>query len=486
MTDVAALGFQVDSSGLTKATGALDNMSNAAKRAGDAAKGMSDTTTNASARVASAAKGFDAHSNSAKKAAAATGLARDEMVNLSRQVQDIGVSLASGQSPFMVMIQQGTQVGDIFANTKGSIAGFAAQIGRAAFSIGGLVVGVAGLAAGLAILSYSAISNEKALANLSERAGSSVANMRALQSAAAFKGVSGSDFTSVMEKLSMTTAQAQRGVGALADEFRAMGSPVGSTVENMMTIADLIKRAGNDQQKYYLAMTLGVPPTREWVQFLGQGSDAIKRAASEAVQFDEGAAAQLVQKSRELNESWNRFWEKFGGSAYSAAITFLDKIVSAADAVKKLYDMMPSIPGSLSLNPLISSGVIPLAMNAMGIGGKVSGASAGGSSVKGMFDAAFAPGAFAPSSQTPSGPKTLEEQRAEISRAQQRLSLMGQLMTVEDQLKQKELELAAAGLSGAGVARRRRGGTGFCGGVRHRISACAGRCTSRSAPARRR
>lgn len=42
------------------------------------------------------------------------GLTAQESLNLSRQVADIGVSLASGQALWMVAIQQGAQIGDIF------------------------------------------------------------------------------------------------------------------------------------------------------------------------------------------------------------------------------------------------------------------------------------------------------------------------------------------------------------------------------------
>lgn len=48
------------------------------------------------------------------------GLARNEWVNLSRQAQDVFVSLTSGQSPMTVLIQQGTQIADVFASSRAS------------------------------------------------------------------------------------------------------------------------------------------------------------------------------------------------------------------------------------------------------------------------------------------------------------------------------------------------------------------------------
>lgn len=65
------------------------------------------------------------------------GLARNELINLSRQAQDVFVSLASGQSPLTVLIQQGTQIADVFAASRGSVMGFLGQIGPALLRLAG-------------------------------------------------------------------------------------------------------------------------------------------------------------------------------------------------------------------------------------------------------------------------------------------------------------------------------------------------------------
>lgn len=56
-----------------------------------------------------------------------TGLARHEMINLGRQVQDVGTMVALGASPFSILASQGAQVADIFASSQGSLKGFATQ-----------------------------------------------------------------------------------------------------------------------------------------------------------------------------------------------------------------------------------------------------------------------------------------------------------------------------------------------------------------------
>ncbi len=52
--------------------------------------------------------------NNLAKTGKAAALARHELVNLSYQANDVVVSLASGQKPMMVMMQQGAQIGQIF------------------------------------------------------------------------------------------------------------------------------------------------------------------------------------------------------------------------------------------------------------------------------------------------------------------------------------------------------------------------------------
>jgi hypothetical protein len=62
------------------------------------------------------------------------GLARHEWINLSRQMQDVGVSLAGGQAPLTVLVQQGSQIADIFSSSPGgagaAMKDFAGTIAR--------------------------------------------------------------------------------------------------------------------------------------------------------------------------------------------------------------------------------------------------------------------------------------------------------------------------------------------------------------------
>lgn len=66
--------------------------------------------------------------------AASHRLNNHQLQNLTYQLNDVGVSLASGQSPFMVMLQQGSQISTVFGPGTG-VTGIMRGLGQAIFSI---------------------------------------------------------------------------------------------------------------------------------------------------------------------------------------------------------------------------------------------------------------------------------------------------------------------------------------------------------------
>jgi hypothetical protein len=106
-----------------------------------------DILAAASGRYAAVAKANEAFAKS-------SGLARHELINLSRQMQDVGVSLVSGQSPFMVLAQQGSQIADVFATSSGSVRGFFSQLMSMVTPARAALVGLAGAAGGAAYAAY--------------------------------------------------------------------------------------------------------------------------------------------------------------------------------------------------------------------------------------------------------------------------------------------------------------------------------------------
>jgi tetratricopeptide (TPR) repeat protein len=129
MTDVAALGYRIDSDDAVKAAGNLDRMSAAAQRADGSAETLSRSTKAAGASMGTA-------SVQARNFGTAIGGAAGQTANMAAQFNDIGVMLAAGQSPLLLALQQGTQINQAF-DMMGAQAGTAAgRIGvlRSAFA----------------------------------------------------------------------------------------------------------------------------------------------------------------------------------------------------------------------------------------------------------------------------------------------------------------------------------------------------------------
>lgn len=124
------------------------------------------------------------------------GVARHEMINFSRQIQDIGVSLGSGQSFFTVALQQGMQLADIFSTSKSSPAKFFTEAlgyaGRFATSVAGVTTGVVGLGVALGVAgnrwSESQRAIEVSLMGIGRGSGQTVENINKIADAASRAG----------------------------------------------------------------------------------------------------------------------------------------------------------------------------------------------------------------------------------------------------------------------------------------------------------
>lgn len=166
--DLAVIGLEARSDGIVKATGDLYKLTASAKKADAAADQLSGATAkadaatdglSASAKAATAslnqeAAAFKVNASAANVAAMAQrdlakaqSMASFQRKNLIFQLNDVGVSLASGMNPMMVAIQQGSQISQIYAGSGGVSAALretASMAGMVATRFGGLA-GAAGL-----------------------------------------------------------------------------------------------------------------------------------------------------------------------------------------------------------------------------------------------------------------------------------------------------------------------------------------------------
>lgn len=133
--DVAALGIEIDSSKVVRARDELgrfvsaakaastanDNLAGAADRAGNQMAGAAASASAEAAAVSRSVgplKAAEAAHNQVNRVIRAGNYQR---TNLIAQLNDVGVSLASGQALWMVAIQQGSQIATIWGPEEGGV-----------------------------------------------------------------------------------------------------------------------------------------------------------------------------------------------------------------------------------------------------------------------------------------------------------------------------------------------------------------------------
>lgn len=307
MTDIATLGLKIDSRDTVAAKKALDDLTASAKPAAAAAANMEKAG-------AAAAKGGAAIAKSG-------ALARHELVNLSRQLQDVGTMAAMGANPLTIVTSQFAQIMDIFSSSKtGTVSGAFKQI------VGGIgaarlaMLGIAGAAAGAVFAMKGIADGAKDFDDLARSVGAARGELHGLQQVASNKGISNDDFSKSIAKWGDDIYRAKNGMGGLAEVMRANGKSAKDFNGYLENAADLIKNAKDDQTRLQLLQQMGLPATMQWVRFLSQGKDGIRAATEEAVRFNETAEGKMIAAARRFDEAWDTTTTRWVNRFKSGAI----------------------------------------------------------------------------------------------------------------------------------------------------------------------
>lgn len=139
MTDITSrVGVEFTATGDAQVVRSLDEIT----KMGTKAEVALHQTADAQKRVA----------QEAKAAAAQTKVLQTAGLNLGRQFSDVGVSLASGINPMMVLIQQGPQIADAFQMAKTQGLGFREVVRGLGASIAPVAPLLIGVSAALAVV----------------------------------------------------------------------------------------------------------------------------------------------------------------------------------------------------------------------------------------------------------------------------------------------------------------------------------------------
>jgi phage-related minor tail protein len=274
--------------------------------------------------MAQLAQRYGAVARANDNVAKSTGLARHELINLGRQVQDIGVSLASGQSPFTVLVQQGAQVADIFSSSQGTVRGFFGQVtaGAAGFltSAAGITTSIAMVGAAGAYAAYQYASGQReietALAGTGRASGMTLGSINRVADSVEALGV-----------ISRSTAR------ELASVFAATGRIDASLVPGLVGASrgyGQLTGQGDREAAQALAQSFASPSAgaAELEKRLGTLDDALaqyirnaeasgNRTAAQKAMFEAfaPAIAEAASKTSLLARAWNMVANAVSGAA---------------------------------------------------------------------------------------------------------------------------------------------------------------------------
>ncbi|MFT4121069.1 hypothetical protein [Bradyrhizobium sp.] len=490
--NIAEIGFAADTSDLEAATdslqalvpasaaaesaaaktsAALSGMSAAASKVAAAAAGVT-TQTAAAAKVTQIANGAtNAAMGANKAAAAAAGKAAAANDNLahshaglstqamaaSHSIRSMVEQIAMGMPPTQILMGQLNHLSYAASGPGGLSKAFSDAIGTFSqfITVGRLVVGgIVGIIVAFGSLAVSVTKSLVALDDLSQRSTFTIAQLHALQQAMSLKSVAPEDFETAVNAIAKGVSDASHNMGGLNDLFRANSIRIKDNVSALASVADLVARTGDGQQRINILQAAGLPTTQSFMRFMAQGGAAIKAAAANTVQFNSDAEKNLIAKAREFDDMWNRVTTNFTNYFKLAVVTAVNELSKLSDIqipswLKNVGRMgaslIPGLNGILAARDLYNGLKTPNPIDDRF--GAFTKPSNSGSLAEGLNASAQKLNGAANGSQ----PKTHNQVMKEISDAQARISILGDLATVEQQVQQKQLELNAANLNGIGV-----------------------------------
>ena len=371
--------------------------------------------------------------------------------NLSFQLVDVTQGLASGQPVFQIFAQQAGQIGQIIGTSPQGLGGLMKELGSAIARVLTpmrlLTAGVVGLGATItaAVLYWKNYALQ--LDDTRKVAGETSAAISGLNSAAAIKGIGDDEFFSNMRSFSQSAYEARINMGALAPLLRANGMATGDMRSSFDKVADLVKNAKDDITRINILQQAGLPATRQWIDFMSQGADRIKLISAGMKSLGGVDNERLIEAAKKFDEKWNENWRNMTNNIKSFGLS----------VVKAFED----ISNSTAFKTVVAAWKLFQTVRAVNSAMWGGGTATTTTPATNRSDVANlrVSGAFQALADAQSKQKTTVDPNEEINRItrqQQQISLLGDLATVDDQVKQKELELAAAYLrSGISVGKYR-------------------------------
>lgn len=262
----------------------------------------------------------------AETAAKSTRLASHEVTNLSYQLQDAATQLAGGQSPFLILAQQGPQATSAVGGVSRAISLLATPTAAAIAGTAALAGGFALVAARVADISAEARRLDVILSALNPKlaAGTSGDTMRRMAfDVAAQTGVSRADASASLEAASRNRRITDSGlVKDIAAVSQNMAAVLGEDAPKLASrLADAFGRGAAGVKALDAELGFLSPEMARTIRQMDEAGDraGAMGKAMEALQGRFGGAAKGMESewSRsmgELGKAWDAFMERIGRS----------------------------------------------------------------------------------------------------------------------------------------------------------------------------
>lgn len=227
---------------------------------------------------------------------------------LPMQFTDIAVSLAGGQSPFMVMMQQGGQLKDMFGG-----------VGAATRAMGGYIAGlvnpftIAATAAGVLAFAYKQGSDEgtafsRALIMSGNAAGATVGQLAGIS--AALSGITGSqhDAAAVVAEVANTGKISADSIGLVSEAAlqmqKTVGRAVGDTIAEFVKLGEDPAAASAKLNEQYGYLSASVYEQIRALEEQGNKTEAANLAEKTYAEALKGRADQITQNLGAIESAW--------------------------------------------------------------------------------------------------------------------------------------------------------------------------------------
>ena len=288
--------------------------------------------------------------------------------------------------------------------------------------------------------------------DLANRTGVGGSALQGLLGAAGNKGIEPTQFLDAFSKVNEQLDLAKRGAGDLLTLFRQNNIPLGDTQDTFLKIADLVSNATSELAKQNILRAAGLPDSIAFVRLMEQGADAIRKQADAVPKLTQAQIDAAAKLDKDFNEAFTNITQ-YGKSAFVAiAQVFHDAFGQDLEDIRKIVSLFEKIKSFAPGYNAALTGATGALNESAGLNtGKTVGQIVGRTK-------SFLFQQSGNDLATPLNKPSIDPEQLRLANQQlvQRISLLGDLATVDQQVSVKEAELNLAALNNINLSARQR------------------------------